>query len=150
MSSGGGAAALLQLGITAIERTVPSGLAAVRRWLRSKKVVVVGQSRAGKSTFIDYLHFGFFGDEKDTRKTHAPERTAQFTLEVGKDKTLQVTLQTVVELPGQYGAVAHANMVFSERPHGIVVFTDLTTPLEGEGDRAAGGWLTDFCTQLMI
>ncbi len=141
-------ATVLNIGISTIERSVPTLVGTVTRWWYSKRVLVAGQMRAGKSTFIDYLHHGIFAEESATQKTYDPERTRLFDLAVGKDKSLEVTLHSVTDLPGQVGAAEHAKIAFTEKPHGILVFLDLTTSLTGQPDRAVGAWADEFCTRL--
>jgi len=141
-------AIVAEIGIAIVERAAPSGIKLIRSWIRGKKIVVVGQDRAGKTTFIDYLHYGIFGAERDVPKTTRVEGTARFDVKVGRNAALELRVKTVVEVPGPVNAVAHANIVLQQRPHAIIIFTDLTTPAEGESNRASGAWLEEFCKRL--
>lgn len=49
-----------------------------------------------------------------------------------------------MDVPGQTGPLDHANLAFRERPHGIVIFLDLTAPLTGASDRASSAYLKEF------
>jgi GTPase SAR1 family protein len=141
-------AALIKVGVAIIQRAAPSGIALVRSWLKGKEVLVVGQARAGKTTFIDYFHYGLFEDEKETFKTVDVRRSARFDVKMGRDAALELSVKAVVDLPGQVGASAHADEAFQRRPHAVVLITDLTRPLHGEPDRASSAWLREFCRRL--
>src|SRR5207302_9070956 len=125
-----------RVSLSLLEKPFQAGLALIQTWLKGKTILVVGQSRAGKSTFIDYLQHGIFEDEQDTPRTVEKTKTSHFKVGLGKDKTLEMIVKTVEELPGQVGPTEHANTAFKERPDAIVLVTDLTTPLRGEVDRA--------------
>jgi len=141
-------AAVVKAGVEFLSRTVPSGIAAVRHWWKGRTILVVGQSRAGKSTFIDYLRYGIFKEEKDTEKTYDVTDSARFTVAMGKDDSLQLMIKSVTDVPGQIGAAAHADLAYKVNPHAILIFTDLLTPLDGDMDRASGAWLKEFCERL--
>lgn len=57
-------AVLLKVGVAVVERVAPGGLALFKSWLKGKEVMIVGQARAGKTTFIDYLQYGFLKTRK--------------------------------------------------------------------------------------
>ena len=141
-------ATLLKVGIAVIQRTVPTGIAFIKSWLKGKKVMVVGQSRSGKTTFIDYFQYGLFEDEKETFKTADVIKGARFNVKVGRDSALEVSVQSAIDVPGQVGATAHANEVIKNNPHAVIILTDLTTPLNGASDRASAAWLKEFCRRL--
>jgi putative ribosome biogenesis GTPase RsgA len=63
------AAAVVKAGLSLLERTAPAGLGRIRSWWKGKTILVLGQARAGKSTFLDYLQHGIFEEEQDTEKT---------------------------------------------------------------------------------
>jgi GTPase SAR1 family protein len=135
---------LVKVGVSVLQRTAPHGIAVVRSWLKGKEIMIVGQGRAGKTTFIDYLQYGIFDDEKETDKTPEIAGTARFNVKLGRDAALELIVKTVTDTPGQIGPLAHANEAFKRRPHAIIIFVDLTAPLVGDPPRAAAGWLKEF------
>lgn len=141
-------ATVLKIGVAVIQRVAPSGIALIKSWLKGKEVLVIGQARAGKTTFVDYLQYGLFEDEKVTDKSVDVTDSARFNVKMGRDSALELTVKTVVDVPGQIGAVAHADLAFRRRPHAIIIFTDLTSPLKGEPDRASAAWIFEFCRRL--
>jgi GTPase SAR1 family protein len=133
-----------------ISRAVPKGYELVKSWWTAKEFLVVGQARAGKTTFCEYLRLGFFDDARRTEETPEVERSGRFNIELGRDKALKLVVSNAVDIPGPVGAVEHANLAFERNPHAIIVILDLTTPLHGEPDRASGDWLSRFCKRLEV
>lgn len=149
LESAAGAAAI-EASFAIVERMAPTGINLIKSWLQSKVILVVGQSRAGKTTFIDYLHYGLFEDEKETERTKREIGTARFDVKMGRDAALEVSVKKVIDIAGQIGPTAHADLVLKYRPHVIIILTDLTTPvdIQGESDRTSGAWLLEFCNHL--
>jgi len=141
-------ATLLKVGVTMIQRAAPGGIALLKSWFKGKEIMIVGQPRAGKTTFIDYFHYGLFEGEKETDKTKEVVRSARFDIKMGRDAALEMIVKSVVDVPGQVGPIEHAKLVFERRPHAVVIFTDLTRPLRGESDRASAAWVQEFCRTL--
>jgi len=131
-----------------ITRAAPKGYELVKSWWSGKEFLVVGQARAGKTTFIEYLKYGFFDEARRTEETPEIERSGRFNVELGRDKSLKLVIRNAVDVPGQVGAVEHANLAFDRNPHAIIVILDLTTPLNGDPDRASADWLARFCRRL--
>jgi signal recognition particle receptor subunit beta len=132
----------------AIERGAPAGIARLTSMFKGKTVMVVGPARSGKTTFVRYLQFGIFMHADETQPTYDPVESPRFNLRLGPNKTLEVSIKSAVDLPGQYPARRLADEAFDHRPHALVYVLDLTAPLEGEADRASGEWLKQFCERL--
>ncbi len=130
-----------------IERAAPYGIALFKSWLKGKEVLVVGQARAGKTTFIDYLHYGIFEDEKETSKTLDKHPSPRFNIKMGRDSALELSVKTVVDIPGQWGPMAHADLVFARRPQSVIIVLDATAPLTKE-PLGSEPWLREFCRHL--
>lgn len=141
-------ATLLKVGVAVIQRVAPTGIALIKSWIKGKEVLVIGQARAGKTTFIDYLQYGLIEDEKHTFKTLDVTDSARFNVKMGRDSALELMVRTTVDVPGQFGASAHADIAFQRRVHALLIFIDLTTPLKGSPDRASSAWLSEFCKRL--
>jgi GTPase SAR1 family protein len=137
-------AAVAKLSVSFIERVASPGIVYVKSVFRGKEVLVIGQPRSGKTTFIEYLRHGLFEDEKDTEKTLLPEQTPRFDVKLGRQSSLELTIKRVVDVPGQIGAAQHAQLAYERNPHAIVIFMDLTAPLKGAEDRSSAAWLTEF------
>jgi GTPase SAR1 family protein len=141
-------ASIVKVGVAVIQRAAPSGIALLKSWLKGKEVLIVGQARAGKTTFVEYLRYGLFEDEKEKEKTKREEKTARFNVKMGRDSSLELSVKRVRDVPGQWGPMAHADLVVDHRPHALLIFIDLTRPLRGESERASAAWLVEFCRHL--
>lgn len=150
MPDGGAVAGyLLKVGVAVIQRTAPTGIAFIRSLFKGKKVLIVGQQRAGKTTFLDYLQYGLFEDEKETAKTFDITRSARrFDVKLGRDASLELSVSAAIDVPGQRGPAAHADLVLEYNPHALIVVLDLTQPLRGKTENASANWLTEFCRRL--
>src|SRR5690242_3944419 len=84
-----------------VERGVPKGFALARVVFQGKTIMLVGPARSGKTTFISYLQHGIFQDPQDIPRTYDPVDSSHFNLRLGPNKTLDVIVKTVVDLPGQ-------------------------------------------------
>jgi len=116
---GGTEAALLKVGVAVIQRAAPKGISLIKAWFKGKLVIVVGQARAGKTTFLDYLQYGFFSDEKETFKTDVITPSARFDVKLGRNAELELSVQSVVDVPGQPGATFHADLIHKRKPHAV-------------------------------
>jgi GTPase SAR1 family protein len=139
---------LIKAGVAVIQRAAPKGLELIKSWWKGKTILVVGQDRSGKTTFVDYFQYGLFEDEKDTDKTYDVTPSARFNVKIGKAETLEVSVKTAVDVPGQIGPIAHADLVFESNPHAVLIFMDLTRPLRRDSKISSIEWLTDFCKRL--
>jgi GTPase SAR1 family protein len=136
----------VKLGIEVLKRTAPSGLARVRTWLTGHEVLVVGPPRAGKTSFVEYLQYGILEPEQETVKTIETEKSATFSVKVGRDSSLELRVRRTVDVPGQVGPVEHALIAKKRQPSAIVVILNLATPIAGT--ESAGEWLLQFCQNL--
>lgn len=143
-----GSATVLEVGLSVLQRAAPKGLAAVKSWIYGKQVVILGPPRAGKTTLVDYLQYGIFEEEKETSKTPEKRRTPRFDVKMGRDGALELNVKSALDVPGQYGAVAHADTAFDYRAHAIVIVLDLTSPLKGKSENSSCNWVYEFCRRL--
>jgi hypothetical protein len=143
-----GGATLIKVGVAIIQRVAPSGIALIKSWVKGKEVLIIGQARAGKTTFRDYLQYGLFEDEKETSKTVDIMPSARFNVKMGRDATLELSVKRALDVPGQIGPIEHANLVIKHRPHAVIIMTDLTRPLQGESHHSSATWLLEFCKHL--
>jgi GTPase SAR1 family protein len=135
-------------GLDVIVRVTPYFWARCKYWIWGKELLIVGQARAGKTTFQKYLWNQIFDDEMDTEETPEISMSDQFDVKVGREGNLKFNVSRAVDIPGQVGATEHANLAFERNPHALVIVLDLTTDLEGEPDRASAAWLRRFCRRL--
>jgi GTPase SAR1 family protein len=138
----------VKVAVELLHRTVPKGLGWLTTWWAGRKLIIVGPSRAGKSTLYDYLRSGLFGDERTTPETLEIKESPQFIVGYGKDEMLRMIVKKLFDFPGQVGAVDHANRAYEKKPHAMIVILDITTPLTGAADRSSGEWFRKWCQRL--
>ncbi len=137
-----------EFGMEIVRELGPIGYRWIRRRFRGKVVLVVGPPNVGKTTFIEYLCWNVFRNERDHVHTLRLEETPAFDLEMGRNRLFNISIQQMVDFPGHIGAVAQAKEVFERRPHAIIIFADSTDPAGRKADDAPGVWLVDFCNYL--
>lgn len=133
---------IVKVGGTIISQA-PKGLKYIKSLFTGKTIIIVGQKRAGKSTFIDYFQYGFFEDEKETAKTYLSTPSVRFDIKLGRNETLEISIKTAVDVAGQNSPSFQAKEIFDLKPHAILIFLDLTCPA-----KPAGEWLAEFCERL--
>ncbi|HEY1351547.1 MAG TPA: GTPase domain-containing protein [Ktedonobacteraceae bacterium] len=135
------------LGVEIIARLGPIGFRWIRRRFRGKVILVVGPPEVGKTTFIEYLCWNVFHNERDTPRTIHIEKTPGFDLEMGLNRMFNISVRMMVDFPGNIGAVLQADETFERNPHAIIIFTDLADSAR-KPDDAPDIWLRDFCRHL--
>lgn len=144
-----GGAIALKIGLGLVQRVAPSGLAWIRTWLKGKTIIVVGQPRAGKSSFVQYFQYGIFTDPSHKApRTRRIKKTAAFTVGMGRDKALQLEVRTAVDTVGQVQAEVHAGNVARFRPHAVIIVLDLSADWRGRNEYSGSFYLGEFCDHL--
>jgi hypothetical protein len=141
----------LRVGVAVVTRVAPVGFAYVQSVVRGKDVLVVGQSRAGKTTFVDYFQHGLFEDEKDVLKSYDLAVTPRFNVKIGRDAALELTVKSTADIPGQWGADKHADVAHERNPHAIILFVDGTPPsrpIPEDSESDPEVWTRTFCQRL--
>jgi GTPase SAR1 family protein len=134
---------LVKLGGTIIVRSVPTGLEYLQSFWKGKTILIVGQSRAGKTTFLEYFQYGLFEDEKETQRTYEETPTARFNVKLGRDQSLEIIVKKTIDIDGHSAPFQQAKLIIEQKPHALLIFMDATLPLKTSTD-----WLTEFCKKL--
>lgn len=144
-----GGATLLKLGAELIERSVPKGVEALKGWIWGKEVLVVGQERAGKTTFRAYLQHGLFHEEHTTAKTSKVHRSKKFKVRIGPTSTMELMVRSATDVPGQVGPTQLGIVAYETRPHGLIIILDASGwPPPPRVKESAATWLKDFLDTL--
>lgn len=121
----------------------PRGLEIIKSWWKGETILIIGQERAGKTTFLDYFHYGLWGDERETVRTLKDLPTARFNIKLGRDEALEICITTAIDTSGQAPHFQQAEKAFAENPHALLIFMDLSKPLKTSSE-----WLTELCKRL--
>lgn len=142
------------IALKGVATVAPKGLKKLTNWIRGRRILVVGQGRSGKTSFISFLetdtlfdegyHQRSYGWGKSRDKEH--RKTWPFTISQGRGGALQLRVRSAIDVVGQATADRHGRFVREHRPHGLVIMTDLTLPAKGPDGVVA--WLKDFLDQL--
>ena len=135
----------LKVGVAVLQRVAPAGIARITSWLRGKEILVVGQERAGKSSFVDYLRHGIIVDQDVTPKTYDLTASPTFQVKTGRELALELVVRQAVDVPGQLGPAEHARIAHERRPHGLVLMVNLSRPLGDDPIQSPDAWLEEFC-----
>lgn len=130
---------LLNLSISFLKRTLPTGLGWLVKKVAGKRLLIVGKERAGKTSFTNYLVHGVLCNEGEQAKTQDIKASPTFSVDIGGNGLLSLTCSNATEIPGQYGAEIQAKMTFEREPDILLVFLDLSTP------DLSLQWLRNFC-----
>lgn len=130
----------------AVEYVGRPGLARLLMAFRGKKVVVVGPPGAGKSTFMNYMHFEVFDPERNPESTIRAREAKNFKFTLGRNRSLLTSIKQALDMPGQPDPRWIAEEVFQARPQALIIVLDTTAPVEDETDpRSTAVWLRKFC-----
>lgn len=136
----------MDVGLTLATRITPKGIAWVSTWARGRRFLVVGQPRAGKTSLVRYFRYGVLADpDQLTERTRKIEKTAAFTIMMGKNQALQLRVRHVIDTVGQALASEHAINALKLKPHGLAIVLDLSTSWGGPNEYSAGFYLNEFC-----
>jgi hypothetical protein len=132
----------------AIEQGGRPGFAKLKALLVGKTVMVVGPTRSGKTTFMDYMCYEVFQQEQETSSTLHFKGSKDFRIKVGEHQALVVAVKTAVDSVGETHPRLIAEEVHRRRPHALIIMLDLSAPLDERYDiRSSASWLESFCTR---
>jgi hypothetical protein len=141
-------AVLLQLGIQVATRAAPKGV----QWLSAKffwnDIIIVGQPRAGKTSFSNFLRLGVFTSTA-TERTLVTSKSAPFVVPIGRDRALLMKVRGAIDTVGQASAAEHSTLCRKHRPQIIVVVLDLEADWKGPNEYAAEFYLTEFFSHFL-
>ena len=139
----------VKLGVELVKRVTPKGMAWVTTWIKGKKLLIVGQPRAGKTSLVNYFQFGLFTDPAHkTPRTRDIKKTAAFSVDMGRDKALHLEVRSMIDTVGQALASDHAKNVSKYKPDAIVLVLDLSSNWQGDNEYSAGFYLKEFLLSL--
>lgn len=144
-----GAAISVKLGVELVKRVTPKGIAWISTWIKGKKLLVVGQPRAGKTSFVNYLQYGLFTDpNQKSRRTRHIRKTAAFSVDMGRDKALHLEVRRAIDTVGQALASGHADNFSKYKPDTLIVVLNLSSDWKGDDEYSAGFYLEEFFSSL--
>lgn len=139
----------LKLGVELVKRVTPKGIAWVTTWVKGKKLLVVGQPRAGKTSFVRYFQYGLFADpEHKTARIRDLKKTAAFSVDMGRDNALHLQVRSMIDTVGQALASDHAKSASKYKPDALVIVLDLSSNWKGNNEYCGEFYLNEFILSL--
>lgn len=150
MVDAGGVLAV-KVGVQLLTRVAPTGLAWVSTWYKGKRIAIVGQPGAGKTSFLRYMQYGVLADPELPRQpTEDEKKSAAFSIKSGRDNMLELQVRSILDTVGQVNARDHARTIAKYKPHALVIVLDLDTTWDGKNNHAASFYLSEFCGHLAM
>jgi hypothetical protein len=148
----GGGAILGEVGVGVLRAVAPGVLAWAKAQVTGKTVLFVGPSRAGKTSFINYLRAGTYTDPADAiARTQSSGSVGGLQLK-SPNGNLQIEVKKLVDTKGQDFPEVHANLVQRHRPHALCIMMDASAEWSGAGDpdpnKNNRAWLEQFLNRL--
>src|SRR3954454_15016505 len=101
----------VKIGVELLKRAVPHGIVWIVNWIRGNRILVVGQPRAGKTSFLNLLQYGVFASpDISSPRTRKDTKSASFQVKVGDNQALQLAVRTTIDTVGQVSALDHAQL----------------------------------------
>jgi GTPase SAR1 family protein len=131
------------------ERALPKGLDLLRSWWSGKRLLLLGPSGAGKTSFWKFLESDYLRPAGDVRRTLTEKAGRNVALSIGDERRGRIQLWHPRDVPGHMGAEKHIEYVERYKPNCIVIVLDATRfdlrPGEGVSSIV---WLEQFCNAL--
>lgn len=133
---------MAKVGVAVISKA-PTGLQIIKSWWKGKTILIIGQERAGKTTFLDYFQHGIWGEERDTIRTIRDLPTARFNVKLGHNETLEFCVTTAIDTAGQSPQFQQAEKIIEKNPNALLIFMDLSKP-----HKSSVEWLEELCRRI--
>jgi hypothetical protein len=116
----------VEVGVELFTKVAPTGFA----WIATKAfgvtMLVIGERRSGKSSFVIYLEFGVLFPEGRKISTLKDRNTASFDLTVGREKSLRMRVRRATDAQGQLTVKDQIQRVTKGRPTVLMIFLDVS------------------------
>lgn len=101
----------------------PKFMRTVERKFKGTRLGIVGPPQAGKTTFLNYLRHGKFGDEYPVLPTTRRSRAFSFNVDVGGD--LRFPVREVYDIPGEYSPNEQVAHIRKTGPEALLILVGL-------------------------
>lgn len=120
-------------------------------YLKAKKILLVGQERAGKTRLFEYLVLNTYLQSEDEESEVTVDEVSEWfkkvTISSGGGEA-ELLIRKLADQSGQSGPFIHAGLAMKYKPHLVFVVLDVTTSLHGARTSSGGTWSRHFFTKL--
>lgn len=110
-------------------------------------ILVLGPERAGKTTFLNYLHDQLIVPAHDTDQTIEPGPRQHLVVRVRGEVILR--FWKYIDTPG-LNPIFHLQYIERYKPHCLVIILDASTPLNGKVTDSSASWFAEFSERLSV
>ena len=147
-----GGAIIGKVGVEVFKRASPHALAYFKNQFFGKTILFIGPSRAGKTSFINFMKSGNYAEPTDfMARTQTTKSAGRLQLST-KNGNLQIEIRQLIDSKGQDSPEAHADLVGKYRPHAICLLIDSSSewapPGYGDSNRHSRAWFEQFLMRL--
>lgn len=130
---------IVEAGIEIFKPIANKGFSYIRSFFVGQRILVVGPSRAGKTSLADFMRFGGLDPERPSPVSDADDVFVRFWLQLPGRRQLQLEIREIRAVPGTRRANFHAGVIAQRKPDIVIVVLDGAAPSESLE------WLQDFC-----
>lgn len=124
------------MSLKVVTRVSPNAVTWLKAKAFGKKILFIGQSRAGKTTYIRYLAHGIFADD-DEERTFKRGGSGVVQLKLGPKESLDLTISSIIDTVGQAPTENHAQDVRAVNPDAVMIFVSSEFSLSDTSDSNA-------------
>jgi GTPase Era involved in 16S rRNA processing len=131
---------IIKASVGVVVKNTPLGLQKIGAWAKAKRILIIGQARAGKSTLFLTLQNGELFPEMNTPETRVPRQSGLISL--GTENTGKVvSFKQVKDVPGHFSHFSQADLFRKTKAPITVILLDATRTDYTE-------WLSSFISEL--
>jgi GTPase SAR1 family protein len=116
---------IIKASVGVVVKNTPLGLQKIGAWAKAKKILIIGQERAGKSTLFLTLQTGELFPEMETKETRAARQSGLISLGI-ENTTKVISFKQVKDIPGHFSFFAQADLFRKTKASIVVVMLDAT------------------------
>ncbi len=124
-------AVLVGLGIDVFKTVAPRGMAWARTRFFGKSLLVVGPSRAGKTSLVDFLRYGRLEPQRETATSLSDDKFTVFAIPINGSTEVQLRIKQVRSLPGTKKAGLQAGAIRGSSCEILLIVLDGSKPDDG-------------------
>jgi GTPase SAR1 family protein len=116
---------IIKASVGVVVKNTPLGLQKIGAWAKAKKILIIGQERAGKSTLFLTLQTGELFPETETKRTRKFRQSGLISLGIENTNNI-VSFKQVKDIPGHFSYFAQADLFKKTKAPIVIILLDIT------------------------